>query len=329
MGGGQTRNSALTTTLAFHYQVLVGLEQCFNMLDDQSIWFEQDGDVSLVGNSSDESTQIEIKNYADTLTDHHENFWKTLKNWLAIEFIHENYSALVLHTTQAFGVNSSFKNWNQKSTGNRLQILKDIFKTRSSEELTVDNPKPIVKLQKTVMETPPEKLKAVIAKVVLFTEADDKELIRLRILNHLTGIPRNNQESYLHGIIGFVYENSSAVKWEIKKSVFKVKCEELTSTYCRRQFTLPEFTGRDATEEELMLHEDKLFVQKIQCIEYNEAIPEAIGNWIELHNSLSEELDGSPQFLNTTNWYQSQLIKSFKHKHGKGKRNCTDVIRDS
>lgn len=48
MSGGQTKNAALTTALAFHYQVLIGLEKCFALEEGQSIWFETDGDVSLI-----------------------------------------------------------------------------------------------------------------------------------------------------------------------------------------------------------------------------------------------------------------------------------------
>lgn len=329
MGGGQTKNAALTTTLAFHYQVLIGLEQCFAMQEGQAVWFERDGDVSLIGSLADESSQIEVKNYTDALTDHHENFWKTLKNWLATEFNHENYSSLILHTTQAFGAKSELKNWNQQTADERLETVQAIFAKRDQEELNTDRPKPIIQLQKAVMATEVAKLKAVLAKVVLFTEADDEKSIRGKVISHLVGIPKNNQQSYLHGIVGFVYESADSTQWEITKSAFHAKCEELTSTYCRKQFTLPAFSGREATEEELSLHEEKLFVQKIQCIEYDDVVPEAVGNWIELHNSLNEELDGAPQFRNTTNQYQSQLIKQFKRKYAKEKRNCTNSIRNS
>ena len=35
MSGGQTKNAALTTALAFHYQVLIGLEKCFALEEGQ------------------------------------------------------------------------------------------------------------------------------------------------------------------------------------------------------------------------------------------------------------------------------------------------------
>ncbi|HBV20947.1 MAG TPA: hypothetical protein DEF07_04415 [Nitrosomonas sp.] len=329
MGGDQTKNAALTTALAFHYQFLIGLYYCFTMSEGQSIWFERDGDVSLIGETIEDSTQTEVKDYSDALTDHHENFWKTLRNWLTPEFKHKNYSSLVLHTTQAFGVMSSLRDWNEKTVDERMKIIKAICATRTPKELSVDKPKPIVQYQKSVIAVEEDKLRAVLAKVVLITQADDVKSVREKIQGRLIGIPKNNQTSYLEGIVGFVYGSADNKQWEISKCLFDQKCEELTSVYCRKQFTIPAFTGREATEKELALHEEKLFVEKIQCIEYEDVIPEAVGNWIELHNSLNEELDGAPQFRNTANQYQSQLVKQFKHKYSKEKRNCSDIIRSS
>lgn len=313
------KHAALTTILAFHYQVLIGIERCFALKDGQSIWFESDGDVSQIGVTAFESIQYEVKDYADPLTDHHENLWKTLKNWLSKEFNHDKYSALVLHTTQPFGVRSSLKEWNQKDVVQRLQILNEIFATRSAKEKIPKNRSSIVNFQCIVMETEKEKLKELLGKVVLFTEADNEQQIKESILEKLVGIPRNNQASYLQGIIGFVYGSSNQNNWVVSKSAFNKKCEELTNIYCKRQFTLPSFTGREATEEEVLFYQEKPFVQKIECIEYAEVIPEAVGNWIELHNSLNEELDEAPQFRHAANKYQSQLVKQFQAKY-RGRR---------
>lgn len=329
MGRGKTKISALTTTLAFHYQVLVGLEKCFVMQDGQSVWFERDGDISLISNSADESTQVEVKNYADALTDHHENLWKTLKNWLAPGFLHENYSSLVLHTTQAFGAKSSLKDWNQKTADQRLQILEVIFSTRMPEELTADTPKFIVQLQKAVMSSETEKLKSLLAKVVLFTEADNEELLRDKILSRFVGIPGSNKERYLQGLIGFVYGSANSKKWKIKKSNFDAKCEELTSTYRRKEFTFPPFKGYEATDEEVKQNEELLFVKKIIDIEHYEVIPDALGNWIELQNSLNEQLDEYPLFRDKTLEYQKKIIKRFKLYYSTAQLNCKSPLRDS
>ena len=168
MSKGLTKNAALTTALAFHYQFLTGINKCFSLESDQSIFFERDGDVSVSGENPENSVQIEVKNYADTLGDHHENFWKTLKNWLDPKFEHEKYGALVLHTTQPFGVTTRFKDWNTLDAQQRFNVLQEIYSERTKDELEAEKPKAVVTFQKEVMETDSNKLIQVIAKVNLY-----------------------------------------------------------------------------------------------------------------------------------------------------------------
>lgn len=329
MGSGQTKNSALKTALAFHYQVLIGLDQCFSLKEGQSIWFERDGDVSLLGDSMDESKQVEVKNYSDYLSDHHENLWNTLKNWLAPEFKHHLYGALVLHTTQKFGSTSTLKNWNQQEVDERFKTLEAIFVTRTQKDLTAEKPKPIVVLQKTVMGTEPVYLKSILAKVVLFTESDDEKALRDKLLSNPIGIPNSNKEAYLQGLVGFVYDKAHLHAWEVKKVNFVAKCEELTSTYCKKKYTFPTFEGYEATEEQVSTYQDSLFVKKIVDIDHHDFIPDAIGNWLELNNSLREELDEYPLFRKITDDYQKKLIRRFKLSYSTAKLGCIVPARDS
>ena len=97
-----TKSSVLPTLRGFHYQVLLGIEKCFELNGGQSIWFESDGDISIRGNEIENNEQIESKHYdqTDFLTDGHDNFWNTLNNWLKDDFDHTQYAFLILHTTQ-------------------------------------------------------------------------------------------------------------------------------------------------------------------------------------------------------------------------------------
>ena len=149
MSNSPPKNAALTTALAFHYQVLIGLDKCFALEEGQSVWFEKDGDVSLMSPDVLTSTQTEVKDYSAPLTDHHENLWKTLKNWLAPEFCHAQYGALVLHTTQAFGTTTRLHNWNTQTVEQRLAVLTSIFAERTDEQLNTKRPSEIIKMQKS------------------------------------------------------------------------------------------------------------------------------------------------------------------------------------
>jgi hypothetical protein len=329
MSGGQTKNAALTTALAFHYQVLIGLDKCFSLGEGQSVWFEKDGDLSLISPDALASTQTEVKDYAAPLTDHHENLWKTLKNWLAPEFDHTQYGILVLHTTQAFGATTRLKDWNTQSAEQRLEVLNAIFSERTEEQLNADKPSEVIKLQKAVMDSDELLLKSVLGKVTLFTQADNAQELEKQILSKPVGIPKNNQNSYLHGLVGFVYAQATQQSWSIKQQEFAAKCEELTTLLCKRKFTFPVFSGYEASELEVKSHQGRPFVRKIAEIDHHEMIPDAVGNWLELQNSLLEELDESALYKDKTVNYQNQLVKKYKLAYSSAQLETTDAIKSS
>ncbi|WP_338804031.1 hypothetical protein WDV76_20185 [Xenorhabdus griffiniae] len=329
MNGGQTKNAALTTALAFHYQVLIGLDKCFVLEEGQSVWFEKDGDVSLMSPDALASTQTEVKDYADRLTDHHENLWKALKNWLAPGFDHTQYGVLVLHTTQAFGATTRLKDWNTQIADQRLAVLQAIFAERTDEQLNAEKPSEIIKLQKAVMACDEALLKSVLSKVTLFTEADNAQLLEKQIMAKPVGIPKSNLNSYLHGLVGFVYAQATQQSWSISQQAFAAKCEELTTLLCKKEFTFPVFSGYEASEFEVELHQDRPFVQKIAEIEHHEMIPDAIGNWLELQNSFLEQLDEYPLYKDKTKTYQNQLIKQYKLAHSSAQLEAIDAIKSS
>ena len=329
MNGGTPKNAALGTTLAFHYQVLVGLEKCFELKEGQSIWFEKDGDVSLISQNPSTSTQIEVKEYTNPLTDHHENLWKTLKNWLDPAFDHNQYGSLVLHTTQSFGVTTRLKSWNTKTSVERLDILKKIFSERTQEKLDLERPVGVIKYQIFVMSHKDEILEELVKKVTLCTQADENYAVEQRLLSKPVGIPKNNLCSYFHALIGFVYSQADKNTWTINYREFSAKYEELTSLLCKREFTFPFFEGYEPTNNEIEKYNQSPFVQKIVDIEHHEMISDAVGHWLELQNSLLEQLDEYPLYKKKTEIYQKKLISRFRVAHSSASLNATDVIKSS
>ena len=160
----ETKNSALTTAQAFYHQSIVALDKCFEMEKEDCIYIEKDGDISLITEGENTGSQIEVKDVAAALTDHHESFWKTLKNWLAPEFNHEQYNHLILHSTQLFGKTTKLAKWNDSSPQERLKILQDIYSSNSSTS-------EIARMQADVMNKGDDALLQVIGKITLFTEA--------------------------------------------------------------------------------------------------------------------------------------------------------------
>jgi hypothetical protein len=322
MSGGQTKNAALTTALAFHYQVLIGLDKCFSFEEGQSVWFEQDGDVSLLSPDAVASSQTEVKDYADSLTDHHENLWKTLKNWLDSEFDHTQYGVLILHTTQAFGAKTRLKDWNTQTAAQRLAVLKAIFAERTNKQLNAEQPSKIIKLQKVVMiDTAHEDLMTVLAKVLLHVESADSEALKKSYFNKLSGyIPPSNRQAFAEGLIGFIYDQANGSEWVVDKTAFDQKREALTAKWGPTLFTIPDFDARDATEEEVESYLSALFARKLCGIEYESVLPEAIGDWLEFINSTMEELHGHPQYTKMVERYREQWIRTFSAKYRSASR---------
>jgi hypothetical protein len=236
---------------------------------------------------------------------------------------------LVLHTTQPFGATTRLTNWNVQSADERLQVLKDIFAERSEAQLKVENPSDAIKLQTAVMASSELLLKSVLSKVSLFTQADNAQELEKQILSKPVGIPKYNLKSYLHGLIGFVYAQATQQCWSIKHQEFSAKCEELTALLCKKEFTFPTFYGYEASDQEVELHQDRPFVQKITEIEHHEMIPDAVGNWIELQNSLIEQLDEYPLYKDKTITYQNRLVKKYKLAYSSARLEATDSIKSS
>lgn len=329
MSGDQAKNATLTTALAFHYQMLIGLDKCFSLVEGESVWFEKDGDVSLISPDALTSTQTEVKDYAAPLTDHHENLWKTLKNWLAPEFNHTQYAVLVLHTTQAFGRTTRLKDWNTRSAEQRVNLLKTIFSERTEDQINAIKLSEVIKLQKAVLAADELLIKSVVGKVTLFTKADNAQELEKQILSKPVGIPKNNLKSYLHGLIGFVYAQATQQSWSIKQQEFSAKCEELTALLCKKEFTFPVFSGYEASELEVEFHQDRPFVKKIAEIDHHEMIPDAVGNWLELHNSLLRDLDESALYKDKTIVYQNQLVKKYKLAYSSARLEGIDAIKSA
>lgn len=314
----ETKNSALTTLQAFHYQSIVALEKCFHMEEGDVIYIEKDGDISHISDNLEISSQIEVKDVKVPLTDYSETFWKTLKNWLAPEFDHSKYKYLILHTTQVFGKTTQLVSWNNKNPQEKFKILKDI-----SSKSNYDSE--ISKIQGDILNIDYNKLITIIEKIVLVTESSNKDEILDKIRrNHLLGIPKNNQQAFIENLIGFLYNLGDKKSWCVHYNQFIEKFIDLTSYYSQKEFPFPEFTGSVATEQEVIENEDKQFVIKIKNIKYEEVISEAIGNWLEFSRSLMQDLDHSPVYRDKTKKYQNELITQYKGKYRIAQRQNKD-----
>lgn len=107
---------------ALMYQLVVALEYCHKLEKGKRLWVEVYGDVTL-----EDVAQVEVKLYADTLRDGHQNIWNTLNNWLNKAFDHKAYESLILLTNQEYSPKSTLTDWNGSTAGEKLALLLAIY----------------------------------------------------------------------------------------------------------------------------------------------------------------------------------------------------------
>lgn len=260
---------------ALKYQIHVAIDYCHTLEKNDVLWIEVCGDVTIEGHS-----QIEVKNYSDDLTDGHENFWNTLNNWLKPDFNHQQYSNLILLTTQAYGERASLKNWEEMDVDQRLLTLEAIHENAETrfkkanplnyegkngrcatgtEESAVKQknikPSKSLHLQRKVLATDTRNsLLEALPKIKIITKQPDLlELINRYKRRHLKAIPPHKMDFFLDDLFGFM---TSTLKikgyWCFTVDEFDKKIAELTARYLIGTLKFPtinsEFIESEATK---------------------------------------------------------------------------------
>lgn len=258
---------------ALQYQFLVAVEYCYDLEEGESLWLEVFGDVTVSG-----KMQIEVKNYSDSLTDGHSNFWNTLKNWLHEKFDHTSFKSLVLLTTQEFGHQSHLKGWNKLTASERLVIMEQIStasppraKKKNADQSAIKNETSKLSksqsLQQYVMA--PERrdaLMEVLERMQITTGADSLEQrIQKYRTRHLKTIRPSKYQKFIDDLLGFMCSTKLVSEgWQITHEAFSAKLTELTKQYTKSPTTFPQ-VDTAALQKDINIEEIRSmpFAQKI------------------------------------------------------------------
>ncbi len=239
---------------AMKYQIHVAIDYCHTLETHDVLWIETYGDVTIEGQG-----QIEVKDYSDRLTDGHENFWNTLNNWLKPSFCHQQYTSLILLTTQAYGERASLSNWESFDIDQRLEVLESIYKSaearfekasRSNNEnrsglfneemegRVVEsngiNPTKVLKLQRKILAMDMRvSLMEALPKIKIVTEQPDLMGLLARYkMRYLKGIQPHKMDSFLNDLFGFMTDSLKITGcWKFTVDEFNKKFAELTARY--------------------------------------------------------------------------------------------------
>lgn len=252
---------------ALTYQLVVALEYCHKLEKGKRLWVEVYGDVTL-----EDVAQVEVKLYADTLRDGHQNIWNTLNNWLNKAFDHKAYESLILLTNQEYSPKSTLTDWNCSTAGEKLALLLAIYDGAEQRFAAskATEPSETLQLQRSVMDLAiRDDLLEVLERAVFITGSPSlNERLHAYKVDKLRVIRESKQQTFMDDILGFIgssrYINTG---WEITCEEFTAKFVDLTKRYIKHSSIFPE-VDTDALKQKIDLDEiaDRPFVQKIREI---------------------------------------------------------------
>lgn len=336
MSEAKIRHDATASTRGTIYHLCVAVAKCYELKESQRLLIEELGDVTIEGGQ-----QIEVKQYSDSLTDGHHNFWNALKNWSDDGYDHTPYASLILHTTQEFGPEATIAEWNDVSAENRLELLLAInnkFETAYKKAKKIDSkrmPSAVLKHQRYVLDSQRQtKLKTIIGKVWIEAKAKGlpnlyEELKQDRIRG--LGILSSKKDDYLNSLIGFVCraDKTAGEHWEITYEMFEAKLGDLYATYNNATIRFPRKHFAPRELEEYGAACDDLFVKKIRDIEYPEVICKAIHEYEATMATLDEEFKMYAVDPTVVESYCSEVVDRFGADYNIALRKCTDEVEDS
>lgn len=319
------------------YQFYIALDKSFELAEAESLFIEKDGDVSNA------QEQIEVKNYRDSLSDSHINFWKTLSNWLNPQFDHRKYKSLILLTTQDYGENTKFKNWNVSGGHEKLLVLNDIkkkaseryqAKLKTSKDGKVTKPGVLTYMENVLADDNSEKLLAVIEKFAIDNgTAKPPEYYAKIKTQYLKGIPTVNRDIVMKGLLGiFISPQIVEDSFEITYEYFSSQFQLLSEQFCSVTKIFPKkWIGIKISEEEQKEYLNQQFVQKILEINYDEVVAEAITDFVTTKKTISDELYNRITGKQIYEAYNSEIIKQIEPLYRTACRNFKDenVISES
>lgn len=276
------QNDSTATFKPIIYQFYIALEKCFELVGDEKVYIEKYGDITV-----SDKLQIEFKDYKTDLTDLDHNIWKTLKNWLDYEFEIKHYISLILLTTQNFGVNTVFKDWNTKDKNQKKDTLIKI----ASNDIKSETTRKLIDI--VMRKDSKDKLSDILEKFeIIDSQVNDDEFYGQLKEKYCRGILSVNQDDFINSLMGYIISPPiTSNGWEITNNNFTLRFKALTEEYNSKAITFPKkYLGATITEAEKEKHLEYLFVKKIEDIDYYDLKHDAISDFINTRKTISNEL---------------------------------------
>jgi len=306
-------HDATKTIKPIFYQCYIALERCFDLQENESVYIETYGDVTVMNENG--SSQTEVKDYEKDLTNLDHNVWKTLKNWLNDPNV-SKYKNLILLTTQDLSKNTAFQKWNIKNKDEKLSILDVINKSFLAHKTQAEDTKKL--LEFVLDDLKNEKLLEILNKFIISSsQENDEELYKRLIQARTYGVPSDQKTDYINSLMGYIISPPvTSQNWEITYQSFQSKTTSLLEEFNSKTIIFPAiYRSVMATEDEEKQHSEYTFVKKIDEINYKDVKSDAISDFIYTRKTIFEEL--SRYEVPTIHYdnYEKEIHDTYKSKY--------------
>lgn len=309
-------SNATSSILGIIHQFYIALEKCFSLVEGERVYIERYGDVTVSNHC-----QIEVKKYEDALTNTHHNIWKTLKNWLHEDFKPTFYNTLILLTTQEFGNQSSFANWNELDINKKYTILTQVFDNYSKLS---KKDKATEALLKTVMsDTNKDKLLSILERFTIITSnISGTDLFNKLRDQYSKGVIPEFRNDFINALLGYIINPmmSNDSGWEISYENFSEKVMEFTDMYRSKTIIFPQIDNTIYSEAD---YAEYPFVTKIKDINHDEEIPYAISDYARTNTLIIGDLKKHKIPQSVYKSYNGELQYMHSRKYRVAKASCS------
>ena len=315
------KSNSTDTIKGIIFQFLVALERCFEMQQGECVYIETYGDVSILGALSN-SKQIESKLYKKPLTELDKNVWKTVYNWMSLEFPIDKFSSLVLLTTQKVSVSSLWFDWNDKTLSERMGIFRNIKNTFDAQKR---KDKKLANYMNFIFDVKNSKRLSQIVRMLFIDNINKDGALYHKYLQQKYGknIPDIQKAKFIDRMYGYILNpNFVNNNWKITYEEFNKEVQDVTITLVENTTVFP--TKLNLTDIDENMFEKNVFVEKIKNIQYDEAIPEAIDDYVHTASMIQQELEISRMKRNSLLTYEENITKKYNTEYRKASRNCKD-----
>lgn len=296
------------------YQYLIALRDCFELVGNDTLQIEVNGDVSIISGNSGKF-QKEVKHHFGKtfLGDRDIDFWKTLANWYEDYERIKNFHSLILYSTSGIRITSPFCGWNELTAENKLAKIEKIG------SITKDREKGFREQYTRIFNEGynKDRLLEILAKFTIASSRTNIVGISDEFSKFVGHIPKENRDSYIGALLGriMILLKNPPHRWEVSRTSFDKMLQDESVAYGdARSKPLPtEFAQGVVPSDEESALKEKRFVKAIMDIDYSQMIPSAVQDYWKTDMTIAKYFRDDFTYLSSLETYKGDLSQKLMY----------------